>query len=90
MYKCERNAGAGALAVAGFCQSRAPARQQPGCGLRRTHAGVGHTLPKEAGSAYGGGRQRLAERLHAYPSWTLLLSLTLANADLEVVFIAQD
>ena len=49
--------------VAGFCQSRAPARQQPGCGLRRTHAGVGHTLPKEAGSAYGGGRQRLAERL---------------------------
>ena len=76
--------------VAGFCQSRAPARQQPGCGLRRTHAGVGHTLPKEAGSAYGGGRQRLAERLHTYPSWTLLLSLTLANADLEVVFIAQD
>ena len=45
------------IGVAGFCLSRAPARHQPGCGLRRTHAGVGHTLPKEAGSAYGGGRQ---------------------------------
>ena len=47
--------------VAGFYLSRAPARHQLGCGLRRTHAEVGHKLPKEAGSAHGGGRHPLAE-----------------------------